>query len=229
MRCLQHEQNSIEAKKGIVAFPSEQQRRDGDNAFTFEEGEVYGLNILVTNGEKIVRPFPPPVSYSLSDLSLSSSSSPPSPPCLPAPAFLRSQQPKADEARTTIYQKTTSTYLLKMKTSRATFSEISKKAGSFPFTLRTLEEESKARMGVRECVQHGLLKPFEVQCVFLPSSSPEPSLNAFRWEQDHRSLYRPFRPGLPHLWRHQDWRRSSLGRPDVLLRGARQERGRAQG
>ena len=51
----QHEQSSIEAKKGIVAFPSEQQRRDGDNAFSFDEGEVYGLNILVTNGEKIVR------------------------------------------------------------------------------------------------------------------------------------------------------------------------------
>lgn len=72
------------------------------------------------------------------------------------------QQPKEDESRTTIYQKTSSTYLLKMKTSRATFSEISKKAGSFPFTLRVLDEESKARMGVRECVQHGLLKKYDV-------------------------------------------------------------------
>lgn len=53
---MQHEQNSIESKKGVVAFPSEQQRRDGDNAYTFEEGEVYGLNILVSNSEKPVRP-----------------------------------------------------------------------------------------------------------------------------------------------------------------------------
>lgn len=84
---------------------------------------MYGLNIVVTNGDK---------------------------------------GSKSDASRTTIYQKTSSSYMLKMKASRATFSEISKKAGSFPFTLRTLEEEKKARMGVLECVQHGLLKPFEV-------------------------------------------------------------------
>ncbi len=119
----QHEQNSIEAKKGIVAVPTLQQRQDGDNAFTLEEGEVYGLNIVVTNGDKT---------------------------------------PKEDQSRTTIYQKTTATYLLKMKTSRATFTEISKKAGQFPFTLRMLEDESRARFGVQECVQHGLLKPYHV-------------------------------------------------------------------
>ncbi|KAK4704218.1 hypothetical protein P7C70_g1994, partial [Phenoliferia sp. Uapishka_3] len=119
----QHEQNSIEAKKGIVAFPSEPQRRDGDNAFTFVEGEVYGLNILVTNGAAI---------------------------------------PKVDEARTTIYQKTTATYMLKGKTARSVYSEVSKKAGSFPFTLRVLDEVSKARMGIKECVEHGLLKEYPV-------------------------------------------------------------------
>lgn len=53
-RPLQFEQNSIEAKKGIVASPSMGQRSDSDNAFLFEEGEVYGLNIQVTNGEKTV-------------------------------------------------------------------------------------------------------------------------------------------------------------------------------
>lgn len=73
------------------------------------------------------------------------------------------QTPKADESRSTVYQKLSGAhYELKMKTSRATYSEISKKAGAFPFTLRSLEEESKARMGVRECVSHGLLKAFEV-------------------------------------------------------------------
>lgn len=64
--------------------------------------------------------------------------------------------------RTTIFQKTASTYQLKMKTSRSTYGEIVKKSGSFPFTLRTLEDEQKARMGVKECVQHGLLKEFDV-------------------------------------------------------------------
>ncbi|SCZ94027.1 BZ3500_MvSof-1268-A1-R1_Chr6-1g08374 [Microbotryum saponariae] len=120
----QHEQNSIEAKKGIVAFPSMSQRADSDNAYLFEEGEVYGLNVLVTNGEKAFK--------------------------------------TADRSATTIFSKTSTTYNLKMKTSRATFSEITKKAGPFPFTLRVLEEEAKARMGVKECVDHNLLKPYEV-------------------------------------------------------------------
>jgi hypothetical protein len=66
-----------------------------------------------------------------------------------------------------------------MKTSRTIFSEIQKKvrfrpfgrhssrvlienrgvimnqAGAFPFTLRCLEDEKRARMGVQEAVQHG--------------------------------------------------------------------------
>lgn len=61
-----------------------------------------------------------------------------------------------------MFQKTSSSYALKMKASRATFSEISKKAGSFPFSLRVLEDEVKARMGVRECVSHGLLKSYDL-------------------------------------------------------------------
>jgi methionine aminopeptidase len=49
-----------------------------------------------------------------------------------------------------------------MKTSRTTFSEVQKKAGAFPFTLRVLDDEKRARMGVQEAVSHGLLKPYEV-------------------------------------------------------------------
>jgi hypothetical protein len=71
-------------------------------------------------------------------------------------------QSKSHVDRTSIFQKTTSTYQLKMKTSRSTYGEIVKKAGAFPFTLRTLEDQTKARMGVKECVQHGLLKEFDV-------------------------------------------------------------------
>jgi hypothetical protein len=49
-----------------------------------------------------------------------------------------------------------------MKTSRTVFSEINKKAGSFPFTLRSLDNEQRARMGVQEAVAHGLLKPYDI-------------------------------------------------------------------
>jgi hypothetical protein len=73
---------------------------------------------------------------------------------------------RLEESRTTIYQKdSTVTYQLKMKTSRAIFSEVQKKAGAFPFNIRVLEDEKKARLGLQEAVQHGLVKPYEVMWV----------------------------------------------------------------
>ena len=53
-------------------------------------------------------------------------------------------------------------YSLKMKTSRAVFSEVQKKAGAFPFNVRVLDDEKRARMGLQEPVQHGLVRPYEV-------------------------------------------------------------------
>jgi len=49
-----------------------------------------------------------------------------------------------------------------MKNSRAVFSEVQKKAGAFPFNIRTLEDEKRSRMGLQEAVQHSLVKPYEV-------------------------------------------------------------------
>jgi hypothetical protein len=54
-----------------------------------------------------------------------------------------------------------------MKTSRAIFSEVQKKAGPFPFNVRVLEDEKRARMGLQEAVQHSLVKPYDVVCAFL--------------------------------------------------------------
>lgn len=72
-------------------------------------------------------------------------------------------QARLEESRTTIYQKeSTVTYQLKMKTSRAVFSEVQKKAGAFPFNIRCLEDEKRARLGLQEAVQHSLVKPYEV-------------------------------------------------------------------
>ncbi|PWZ01986.1 Creatinase/aminopeptidase [Testicularia cyperi] len=69
---------------------------------------------------------------------------------------------RSDESKTTIYRKTAATYLLKLQTSRKVFSEIQKKAGSFPMNVRILEDERKAKVGVQECWKHGLLTPFHV-------------------------------------------------------------------
>lgn len=54
------------------------------------------------------------------------------------------------------------TYQLKMKTSRLVFSEVQKKAGAFPFNIRSLEDEKRSRLGMQEAVQHALVKPYEV-------------------------------------------------------------------
>ena len=66
------------------------------------------------------------------------------------------------DSRTTIYAKTDSTYLLKLKSARSVFSEIQRKFGSFPFNVRKLDDEKRSRAGVQECKEHGLLIGYEV-------------------------------------------------------------------
>jgi len=73
------------------------------------------------------------------------------------------KQAREEETRTTVYQRVSDvTYLLKMKTSRAVFSEVQKKAGAFPFNVRMLDDEKRGRMGLQEATQHGLVRPYEV-------------------------------------------------------------------
>jgi hypothetical protein len=145
MLSCQQEQNVIDGKRRIVLNPSEAQKREFDTV-TFAENEVWGIDILVSSGEDgKVREFPgaPPRLCSFSDSNV--------------------RKARSEDSRTTIYQKdSTVTYQLKMKTSRAVFSEVLKKAGAFPFNIRVLEDEKRARLGLQEAVQHGLVKPYEV-------------------------------------------------------------------
>lgn len=72
-------------------------------------------------------------------------------------------KPRETDARTTIYKRNPEIiYQLKMKTSRALFSEVEKRFGSMCFTLRAIEDEKKGKLGVVECVKHELLSPFPV-------------------------------------------------------------------
>lgn len=71
-------------------------------------------------------------------------------------------QGKDRDAKITIYKKTDETYMLKMKNSRDFFSTVTKKYGSMPFNLRSFDSETKAKMGVVECVTHKLVEPFQV-------------------------------------------------------------------
>ncbi|KAF9357191.1 Proliferation-associated protein 2G4 [Mortierella sp. NVP85] len=69
---------------------------------------------------------------------------------------------KSSSTRTTIYKKTSTNYSLKMQTSRAVLSDIAKKFGQFPFNLRQLEDERKARMGLLECTKHNVVANYDV-------------------------------------------------------------------
>ncbi|BEI97925.1 hypothetical protein CcaverHIS631_0302240 [Cutaneotrichosporon cavernicola] len=124
MLSCNHEQNVTDGKKRILLNPTPELKREHESC-TFEEGEVYGVDVLVVTGTDA--------------------------------------KARPEDARTSVYKRANDVnYQLKMKTSRTTFSEIQKKAGAFPFTLRALEDEKRARMGVQEAVAHGLLKPYEV-------------------------------------------------------------------
>ncbi|KAI9879462.1 MAG: Curved DNA-binding protein (42 kDa protein) [Pleopsidium flavum] len=64
--------------------------------------------------------------------------------------------------RPTLHRRTTITYGLKRPSSRQTLSEIVKKFGTFPFSLRQLDDERAAKVGVVECVRSNVLRQYEV-------------------------------------------------------------------
>jgi len=168
MLSCQQTQNVIDGKKRIILNPSDGQKKDFEAA-TFAEGEVYGVDILVSSGED--------------------------------------GKARLEESRTTIYQRDhTVSYQLKMKTSRAVFSEVQKKAGPFPFNVRVLEDEKRARMGLQEAVQHSLVKPYEV--VYTP---PNTFVGAF-----HFTI--ALLPGGPSLLTHPPvWYKPELVRTEKEL------------
>lgn len=67
-----------------------------------------------------------------------------------------------DNKRTTLHRRTDQKYILKRPTSRSLLSEVVKKFGTFPFSLRQLEDEKAAKVGVIECVRSGVLRQYEV-------------------------------------------------------------------
>ncbi|MDI1488831.1 MAG: hypothetical protein OHK93_008107 [Ramalina farinacea] len=75
---------------------------------------------------------------------------------------LGSGKNKAVDKRPTLHRRTAITYQLKRPSSRKTLSEIVKKFGTFPFSLRQLEDEREAKVGVVECVRSNVLRQYEV-------------------------------------------------------------------
>jgi hypothetical protein len=152
MLSCQQTQNVIDGKKRIILNPGEGQKKDFET-ITFAEGEVYGIDILVSSGEDGKVRMTVLLLGRLHGFYI----------------MMNVVQARSEETRTTVYQREhTVSYQLKMKTSRAVFSEVQKKAGPFPFNVRVLEDEKRARMGLQEAVQHSLVKPYDVVCVFRP-------------------------------------------------------------
>ena len=68
---------------------------------------------------------------------------------------------RPQDLRVTVYKRNVETqYLLKMKASRSLLGEVDKKFPTLPFTLRHLDDVRQARLGLNECVTHGLLQPY---------------------------------------------------------------------
>jgi curved DNA binding protein len=68
-----------------------------------------------------------------------------------------------DEKQTTVYKRALDReYSLKMKASRALFSEINRKFPALPFTMRAIEDQRSAKLGLVECLNHELLHEYPV-------------------------------------------------------------------
>jgi len=72
-------------------------------------------------------------------------------------------KPKQAESRTTVYKREIQNmYNLKINKSRQFFAEANKRFPALPFSLRAFEDQTGAKVGVRECVDHDLLIPYPV-------------------------------------------------------------------
>lgn len=89
---------------------------------TFEQNEVYAVDVAMSTGDGHARP---------------------------------------GDLRTTVYKRNVEQqYSLKMQASRALLAEVDKNFPTLPFTLRHLKDVRKAKLGLQECVAHGLLTPY---------------------------------------------------------------------
>jgi methionine aminopeptidase len=75
---------------------------------------------------------------------------------------LGSGKVKSIPNRATLHRRTTTTYGLKRPSSRQTLSEIVKRFGTFPFSLRQLEDERAGKVGIVECVRGNVVRQYEV-------------------------------------------------------------------
>lgn len=72
-------------------------------------------------------------------------------------------KPKEGDYRTTVFKRELDTqYNLKIKSARSFFSEVNKKYPTLPFSIRSFEDSTAAKIGVKECIAHDLLTAYPV-------------------------------------------------------------------
>ena len=72
-------------------------------------------------------------------------------------------KPKEGDYRSTIFKRELDTqYSLKINKARQFFAEVHKKSPTLPFSLRSFEDSTGAKVGVKECLSHGLLIAYPV-------------------------------------------------------------------
>jgi len=72
-------------------------------------------------------------------------------------------KPKEHEGRTTVFKRELQTvYNLKMKSSRSFFAEMGKRFPTLPFAIRSFNDTTAAKVGVKECLDHDLLLPYPI-------------------------------------------------------------------
>ena len=72
-------------------------------------------------------------------------------------------KPREDEARCTVFKRELEqVYNLKMKSARAFFVEVNKRFPTLPFSIRAMSDQTAAKVGVRECLNHDMLIPYPV-------------------------------------------------------------------
>jgi len=70
-------------------------------------------------------------------------------------------KPRSQEHRTTVFKRAVDKqYRLKMKASRYLLTQVNNNFPTLPFTLRAIEDEKQARLGVVECVKSELVHPY---------------------------------------------------------------------
>lgn len=69
---------------------------------------------------------------------------------------------RPNDTPTNIFRKTDTTYQLKLRSSRLAITDVQKKAGPFPFSVKILEDQRRARMALKEPMDHGLIDSYDV-------------------------------------------------------------------